>query len=540
MPTSLLLFILLSTVALTTTTTHLRRLSAVDHLIPIPPLSTLPPQSPPEYIQQQQLKNIIDALIGAGDYTDWADILLNANSSTIPTTATMFVPRNKALTHLTATAIGFDPFIIPYHILPQRLTFSDLQLIKTLTRLPTLLPSKTVVITNNTPANFTIDGALIVQPDIYLSPAVCVHGIGAVLDYTVYGNADSMAPASGSLPPMPTPSLPLPMTGDESESSPELRDVRNSCGTICVLEYIVSPNVGSLVGEEMNDFRGAKSSFPPTYPLFAYVMPTSLLLFFLLSTVALTTTTTHLRRLSAVDHQIPIPPLSTSPPQSPPEYIQQQQLKNIIDALIGTGDYTDWADILFNANTNSSTIAATATATMFVPGNEALNRLSATAIGFDSFIIPYHILPQRLTFSDLQLIKTLTRLPTLLPSKTVVITNNTPANFTIDDALIVQPDIYQSPAVCVHGIGAVLDYTVYGDADSMAPASGSFPPMSTPSLGDESESSPELRHVRNSCGAICVVEHIELMMLLLVTFVSIARLLLTLYILVRLLMIEIR
>ncbi|KAJ9558145.1 hypothetical protein OSB04_012759 [Centaurea solstitialis] len=263
MPTSLHLFLLLSTVALTTTTTHLRRLSAVDlrppspenppstphHLLlsaesalPIPPpVSTQPPppppQSPPEYIQQEELKNIIDALIGAGDFAAWANILLNptTNSSTttaaalIPTTATMFVPRNEALAHLTATS--FDPFIIPYHILPQRLTFSDLQLSKTLTRLPTLLPSKTVIITNNTPSNFTVDDALIIRPDFYLTPAVCVHGIGALLDYTVYGDHDA-----DSTTPVPSLSLPLPMSGGQSE--PKHVIVRNSCGTICVVERI--------------------------------------------------------------------------------------------------------------------------------------------------------------------------------------------------------------------------------------------------------------------------------------------------------------
>ncbi|KVI00854.1 FAS1 domain-containing protein [Cynara cardunculus var. scolymus] len=106
--------------------------------LPISPSISIqsPPPQPPEYIQQQQLKNIIDTLIGAGDFTAWANILFNPNTNSsipttttatlIPTTATMFVPGNDALTHLSATATGaynFDPFIIPYHILPQRLTF---------------------------------------------------------------------------------------------------------------------------------------------------------------------------------------------------------------------------------------------------------------------------------------------------------------------------------------------------------------------------------------------------------------------------------
>ncbi|KAI3739384.1 hypothetical protein L2E82_29788 [Cichorium intybus] len=189
---------------------------------PPPPVSkpstSPPPPSRPEYMQQQQLKNIIDALIGAGDFAAWANILFNPkiNSSIptsttaalIPTTATLFVPGNDALSHLTASATGaynFDPFIIPYHILPQRLTFSELQLFKTQTRLPTLLPSKTILITNNTASNFTIDDSLIMQPDIYQNPAVCVHGISAILDYTTYGGAAPAPPTSLPPPPLPSP-----------------------------------------------------------------------------------------------------------------------------------------------------------------------------------------------------------------------------------------------------------------------------------------------------------------------------------------------
>ncbi|KAI3697527.1 hypothetical protein L6452_30620 [Arctium lappa] len=270
-------------------------------------------------------------------------------------------------------------------------------------------------------------------------------------------------------------------------------------------------------------------------------MSNHLFLFLLFTTVALTTTT-NLRRLSAVDPlspspspsilpQLPLPAKPISPPQSPPpppppEYIQQQQLKNIIDALIGAGDFAAWANILFNPNTNSSIPTTTTaaliptTATMFVPGNDALTHLSATATGaynFDPFIIPYHILPQRLTFSELQLFKTQTRLPTLLPSKTVIITNNTPSNFTIDDALITQPDIYLTPAVCVHGIAAVFDYTVYGEA-GLTPPGSSLPPPPLPTVDGDATLAPMPEIVRNSCGLICVVSGGDFLVLLLLVF----------------------
>ncbi|KAK9060576.1 hypothetical protein SSX86_021282 [Deinandra increscens subsp. villosa] len=77
----------------------------------------------------------------------------------------------------------------------------------------------------------------------------------------------------------------------------------------------------------------------------------------------------------------------------------------------------------------------------------APSHLSGAATGVptvltpSSSLSPYHVLPQRLTFSDLQLFKTLTRIPTLLPSKIIIITDNTSSHFTIDDSLITQPDI---------------------------------------------------------------------------------------------------
>ncbi|KAJ0622885.1 putative FAS1 domain-containing protein [Helianthus annuus] len=214
--------------------------------------------------------------------------------------------------------------------------------------------------------------------------------------------------------------------------------------------------------------------------------------FSLLLLLLLTTTATCLHQLSTLNSSsspAPSPSNQPSPPPAP-EYMQQQQLKNIIDALIGAGDFAAWANILFNPTSNSSNIPPSTTATMFVPGNDALSRLSATATGaysFDPFIIPYHVLPQRLTFSDLQQFKTRTRIPTLLPSKTIVITSNAPDNFTIDDSLIVQPDIYTNAAVCVHGIADVLDYKVYGDAGQPPPSFVAPPPLPPLPPADETE-----------------------------------------------------
>lgn len=139
----------------------------------------MPP--PPEEASSDQLNKIIDALIGAGDFGDWIGVV---SSAILPLSATLFVPENDGVNRLPSAG---DPFSFSYHVVPQRLAFSDLLLFRNNTRLPTLLPGKSVVITNNSPLNFSIDGSPITVPDLYATTALTVHGIARMFDYSVYG-----------------------------------------------------------------------------------------------------------------------------------------------------------------------------------------------------------------------------------------------------------------------------------------------------------------------------------------------------------------
>ncbi|KAG6392131.1 hypothetical protein SASPL_146341 [Salvia splendens] len=150
--------------------------------------SPSPPPSPAPEIQDSHLKNILDALVGTGDYGGWASLLSSANPSSLPITATLFVPSNAAISGLLASSPArLDPLLVPYHIVPQRLTFSDLQDLPNRTRLPTLLPSNFIVVTDASPARLAVDGSEITQGDIFLNPAFAVHGVDRVLNYSVFG-----------------------------------------------------------------------------------------------------------------------------------------------------------------------------------------------------------------------------------------------------------------------------------------------------------------------------------------------------------------
>ncbi|KAL6546268.1 hypothetical protein OROMI_021989 [Orobanche minor] len=180
--------------------------------------------------------------------------------------------------------------------------------------------------------------------------------------------------------------------------------------------------------------------------------------------------------------EIPSPPKTPPPPPPPPlAETQQTHLNNIINALIGAGEFAGWANLLSTADPSSLPL----TATFFIPGNDAVSTLSsANAAGtssFDAFLIPYHIVPQRLTFSDLLQFTARARLPTLLHAKYIVVTNNTQENFAVDDSQITQPDIFVNAAFAVHGVKKLLDYSLYGDGRVPSPPSvNATSPKSTP------------------------------------------------------------
>ncbi|XP_047941626.1 uncharacterized protein LOC125188670 [Salvia hispanica] len=197
---SLSLLLLAALAAATAAATlHLTALSPSQPPSP-PPTTTAaaaanPPSPPPAPAPENQdghLKNILDALVGTGDYGGWASLLSSANPASLPITATLFVPSNAAISGLLASSPArLDPLLVPYHIVPQRLTFSDLQDLPSQTRLPTLLPSNFIVVTDNSPATLAVDGSEITQGDIFLNPAFAVHGVDRVLNYSVFGGGGS-------------------------------------------------------------------------------------------------------------------------------------------------------------------------------------------------------------------------------------------------------------------------------------------------------------------------------------------------------------
>ncbi|OVA10044.1 FAS1 domain [Macleaya cordata] len=156
-------------------------------------MATAPSSNPHTTIKlnrasDQQLRNIIEALMGTQDFSNWAVVLSTTDPSTFPLTATLFIPSDNALSNITPTEFRqFHPSIFAYHIIPQQLNFSLLKTFKIGSRIPTLLPNNTILVTTNSESNYTIDDSQIIHPDLYINGAIAVHGIGSLLNYSVFG-----------------------------------------------------------------------------------------------------------------------------------------------------------------------------------------------------------------------------------------------------------------------------------------------------------------------------------------------------------------
>ncbi|KFK44877.1 hypothetical protein AALP_AA1G314400 [Arabis alpina] len=144
--------------------------------------------SPPS----QHSDRIIEAMIGAGDFHDWATDFFSAidDNFGIPLSATIFIPSDfdaAGFSSSSSSSSDSRRLSVAYHIVPQRLSFSDLRILEPLSHLPTLLPGNSIVVTNNSVSGYTLDGVLVTEPDLFLSSSVAIHGVASSLDFSLYG-----------------------------------------------------------------------------------------------------------------------------------------------------------------------------------------------------------------------------------------------------------------------------------------------------------------------------------------------------------------
>ncbi|CAN8326538.1 unnamed protein product [Cochlearia groenlandica] len=139
--------------------------------------------------QNKIATKIIQAMISGDSFEDWSEAFLNTNVETNGPNnilnATLFLPKTSVQEGLINAATS--PLVASYHIVPQRLGFDDITLMKPLSRLPTLLYGNSIVVTNDSVSGFALDGVVITEPDLFVSPCVVIHRVASPFNLSRYG-----------------------------------------------------------------------------------------------------------------------------------------------------------------------------------------------------------------------------------------------------------------------------------------------------------------------------------------------------------------
>lgn len=128
--------------------------------------------------------------------------------------------------------------------------------------------------------------------------------------------------------------------------------------------------------------------------------------------------------------------------------------QDVVRALrIGT-NYTTFAALLDNIT--ESVIRPGIT--VFAPCNKALSDFQKTkAEERLQDVIRFHIITVPMPFSNLLRLEVGSRLTTDVSNHTIQVTNITASAYEVEDAVIVDPDLYTDATIAVHGINAVFN-----------------------------------------------------------------------------------
>ncbi|BFI24928.1 hypothetical protein MPTK2_1g16270 [Marchantia polymorpha subsp. ruderalis] len=202
-------------------------------------------------------------------------------------------------------------------------------------------------------------------------------------------------------------------------------------------------------------------------------------------TVAPSPTTTPSAPVTAPPSPAALPPPAIVPAPAPAAK-PQPQVVDMIEALRDAGQFGAIAGLLDGLQMKNLTPMTT----WLLPNDEAFSGTSYPK-NVTKFI-DYHVIRQLLPYSRLSTLSVGTRLPTFLGSETVVVTSNLRFNYSLDNAMIVVPDLYSDSTVAVHGINSVLNDYLFNEGVS-APSPGEAPsgvPTAGPPSPPSSSSSP--------------------------------------------------
>ncbi|KAL3684636.1 hypothetical protein R1sor_002658 [Riccia sorocarpa] len=156
------------------------------------------------------------------------------------------------------------------------------------------------------------------------------------------------------------------------------------------------------------------------------------------------------------------------PPESPSSQAQPQVV-NMMEALRDAGQFGAVAGLLDNLQMKNITPMTT----WFLPNDQAFSGANFPA-NLTKFI-DYHVVRELLPYSRLSSLGVGTRLPTFLGRERIVVSSNSASNFSVDNAMVIVPDLYTDSTIAVHGINEVLDDTPFNEGADVPPPAAEAP-----------------------------------------------------------------
>lgn len=183
----------------------------------------------------------------------------------------------------------------------------------------------------------------------------------------------------------------------------------------------------------------------------------------------------------------PIPPQAPVPAPAPAPVLTLSE--KVVNALRAAGHYGAISGVL-EGLTDIDQVIQPGT-TFFAPDDVVSAGLPYNSSGDMMQLLSYHTANQSYTFQDLLGLKVGDRIATVSPGISILVESVGQNDYQLDNAIIVNPDLYTNNSVAVHGINAIF-FTQFYNTATLGPVPA--PPATTgvaPAAAGAAASSPK-------------------------------------------------
>jgi uncharacterized surface protein with fasciclin (FAS1) repeats len=129
--------------------------------------------------------------------------------------------------------------------------------------------------------------------------------------------------------------------------------------------------------------------------------------------------------------------------------------------------------------------------TLFAPEDSAFQGVPLNSSAAVTTLLNYHTAGGILTFQQLLSLAQGHRIQTVTTGISIVVVNNQTANYQLDNAHIIRPNLYNDGSVVVHGVDAIFDTRFYNTATlGPVPAPAPVAPAAPPPVAAAASSTP--------------------------------------------------